>query len=68
MTELIQNLDPTITILIIEHDMDVAFQVADRIAVLNLGRLFAEGNPEDVRNNEMVQEIYFGGEDENQKI
>lgn len=62
MTELIRKLDPNISILIIEHDMDVAFKVADTITVLNLGSVFAEGTPMEIRNNEKVQEIYFGSE------
>jgi ABC-type branched-subunit amino acid transport system ATPase component len=62
MTTVIRNLDPTITILIIEHNMDVAFQVADRISVLHQGCLFAEGSQTEIRNNPRVQEIYFGTE------
>jgi ABC-type branched-subunit amino acid transport system ATPase component len=63
MTETLKKLDPGITILIIEHDMDVAFQVADRITVLHQGCLFAEGPPAEIRNNQKVQEIYFGTEE-----
>lgn len=61
LTGMIQNLDPSITILIIEHDMDVAFQVADKITVLNEGAVFAEGSQTEVRSNPKVQEMYFGG-------
>jgi len=63
MTEVIHNLDPDITILIIEHDMDVALQVAGRITVFHKGRVFEEGETQDIRNNQRVQEIYFGTED-----
>jgi branched-chain amino acid transport system ATP-binding protein len=62
MATVIRKLDPTITILIIEHDMDVAFQVANKITVLHNGRVFAEGTPAEIRNNEKVQEIYFGSQ------
>ena len=62
MTATLQKLDPHITILIIEHDMDVAFQVADRITVLHQGCLFLEGTPAEIRSNSRVQEIYFGSE------
>jgi branched-chain amino acid transport system ATP-binding protein len=62
MTRIIQKLDPAITILIIEHNMDVAFQVADRISVLHQGSLFAEGDAREIRDNLQVQEIYFGSE------
>lgn len=63
MTTILKNLDSTMTILIIEHDMDVAFQVADRITVFHQGCLFTEGTPAEVRNNLRVQEIYFGAEE-----
>ena len=62
MTETVQKLDRGITILIIEHDMDVAFKIADRIPVFHQGCLFAEGSPAEIQNNPMVQEIYFGAE------
>ncbi len=63
MTSMIQKLPPDITILIIEHDMDVAFQIAERITVLHQGCIFAEGTKEEIRRNDRVQEIYFGTED-----
>ncbi len=63
MTQTVQSLDPEITILIIEHDMDVAFQIAERISVLHQGCLFAEGSIDEIRGNDRVQEIYFGTED-----
>jgi branched-chain amino acid transport system ATP-binding protein len=63
MTATLQGLDPGITILIIEHDMDVAFAVASRITVLHQGALFAEGTPAEIRGNARVQEIYFGSEE-----
>jgi len=63
MTEILKKLDSGMTILIIEHDMDVAFQVADRITVLHLGCPFAEGTPSEVRNNSRVRDIYFGAEE-----
>jgi len=51
------------TILIIEHDMDVALQVAESITVFHEGRVFEEGDIEAIRGNERVQEIYFGSEE-----
>lgn len=62
MSEIIQGLDPSITILIIEHDMDVALSVANYITVLHEGRVFMEGSADEVRGNAKVQEIYFGEE------
>ncbi|MCK4785146.1 MAG: ABC transporter ATP-binding protein [Desulfobacteraceae bacterium] len=63
MTAIIQKLDPAITVLIIEHNMDVAYQVADQITVLHQGCIFAEGNQIEISSNPKVQEIYFGKED-----
>ncbi len=60
MTALLRTLDPGITLLIIEHDMDVAFQLTDRITVLHYGQVVADGLREDVTRNPLVQEIYLG--------
>jgi branched-chain amino acid transport system ATP-binding protein len=46
--------------LIVEHDMDVVFTLADRITVLHYGEVIAQGTPAGVRANPMVQEIYLG--------
>ena len=50
-----------LTILLVEHDMDVVFNLADRISVLHLGQLIAEGSPADIRANPEVQKAYLGG-------
>lgn len=63
MTDLIHKLDPDMTILIIEHDMDVALQVAERITVFHEGKVFEEGDTHAIRGNARVQEIYFGTEE-----
>ena len=60
MTEVVKQFDPKITVLIIEHDMDVAYQVADQITVLHQGCVFAQGSQMEIRRNPKVQEIYFG--------
>jgi branched-chain amino acid transport system ATP-binding protein len=59
---MLHNLPQNVTVLLIEHDMDVAFDVADRISVLHLGRLIAEGSPEDIRQDETVKQIYLGSQ------
>jgi branched-chain amino acid transport system ATP-binding protein len=52
--------EQSIGVLFTEHDMDVVFEHADRILVLNRGTLIAEGSPLQVRNNPQVQAIYLG--------
>jgi branched-chain amino acid transport system ATP-binding protein len=61
MTELLKRLDPAITLLVIEHDMDVAFALTDRITVLHYGRVVADGLAQAVKADPLVQEIYLGG-------
>jgi branched-chain amino acid transport system ATP-binding protein len=62
MTQLIRRLhkDHSLTILLIEHDMRVVFHLADRITVLDQGALLAEGKPEEIAANEVVQTAYLG--------
>jgi branched-chain amino acid transport system ATP-binding protein len=58
---LLRSLPRAITILFIEHDMDVAFALAEAVTVLSQGRRVTEGSLEAVRANRIVQEIYLGG-------
>ena len=51
-----------LTILIVEHDMDVVFSISETIVVLHEGRILAQGRPEEVRQNEAVQRVYLGEE------
>ena len=60
MTALLAKLDPSITLLMIEHDMDVAFQLADQITVLHHGRVIADGPRTEVTASALVQDIYLG--------
>ena len=52
--------EQSIGVLFTEHDMDVVFEHADRILVLNRGSLIAEGSPEQVRANPQVRAVYLG--------
>ena len=60
LTELLLALDPAITVLLIEHDMDVALRVADRVTVMHDGRTIAEGSPAEIRASKTVQDVYLG--------
>ena len=55
--------DGRLTVLLVEHDMEVVFSLAGRITVLHQGRVIADGSPEEVRRNEAVQVAYLGGLD-----
>jgi branched-chain amino acid transport system ATP-binding protein len=60
MTRLLAALPREVTMLIIEHDMDVVFSLADRITVLHYGEVLAEGAPDAVRADPRVYEVYLG--------
>jgi branched-chain amino acid transport system ATP-binding protein len=60
MTRLLAGLPREITVLIIEHDMDVVFSLADRITVLHYGEVLVEGEPDAVRTDPRVYEVYLG--------
>jgi branched-chain amino acid transport system ATP-binding protein len=62
MTALLAGLPRDITLLIIEHDMDVVFSLADRITVLHYGEVLAEGTPDEVRVDPRVYEVYLGSQ------
>ena len=58
--ELIRRLTENKTMVIIEHDMDVVFSLADRITVLHLGSILATGPPAEIRDNQAVKDAYLG--------
>ena len=58
--DIITELHGTKTLLLVEHDMDVVFSLADRISVLVYGKVLATGEPQSIRANEDVQKAYLG--------
>ena len=60
MAAFLKRLDPGLAILLIEHDMDVVFDVADHISVLHFGEVVEEGAADRIRASERVREIYLG--------
>ncbi len=64
LTKLIRSLKKDVTILLVEHDMNVVFSLADRITVLVYGETFASGPPEEIRSSPEVRRAYLGEEDD----
>ena len=60
LTELLLQLDETIAVVIVEHDMDVALTVAERVIVLESGTIIAEGTPSEIENDPIVLATYLG--------
>jgi branched-chain amino acid transport system ATP-binding protein len=60
VTSIIKGLPREITTILIEHDMDVAFEIAEKITVLHFGSVLAEGSLEEIKGNPKVTEIYLG--------
>jgi len=60
MTELLKSLKHQAPILLVEHDMEAVFALADRISVLVYGKIIATGTVEEIRNNSEVREAYLG--------
>jgi branched-chain amino acid transport system permease protein len=59
--QLLKNIRRGRTLIVVEHDMDAIFELAERITVLHEGTLLAEGTPAEIQRNSAVQEAYLGG-------
>jgi branched-chain amino acid transport system ATP-binding protein len=60
MTHFLNKLDPKLAILLIEHDMEVVFDVASHISVLHFGAVLETGRPEQIKASSKVREVYLG--------
>jgi branched-chain amino acid transport system ATP-binding protein len=60
LTELLRQLDPRVTLILIEHDMDVALAIAEKVTMMHAGRVIVEGTPSEIRANELVHDLYLG--------
>jgi branched-chain amino acid transport system ATP-binding protein len=60
ITDLLLALGANLTLIVIEHDMDVALRVADRVTMMHDGHVIVEGTPDEIRGSEMVHDLYLG--------
>ncbi|HEX2505135.1 MAG TPA: ABC transporter ATP-binding protein [Gaiellaceae bacterium] len=60
LTELLVALDRDVTLILIEHDMDVALTAAERVTMMHDGRVIVEGTPAEIRANQLVHDLYLG--------
>jgi branched-chain amino acid transport system ATP-binding protein len=60
LTELLLTLERDVTLILIEHDMDVALTVAERVTMMHDGRVIVEGTPAEIRANQLVHDLYLG--------
>ena len=63
ISDLIRGLADDISIVLVEHDMDMVMNISDNITVLHYGSIIAEGDPDTIRANELVREAYLGKEE-----
>jgi branched-chain amino acid transport system ATP-binding protein len=60
LTELLLGLDREITLVLIEHDMDIALVVSEQVTMMHDGRVIVEGTPDEIRANQLVHDLYLG--------
>ena len=60
MSQLVKRISQDIPVLLVEHDIDRVFALADRVTVMNEGRVLVDGTAADARGSRAVQEIYIG--------
>ena len=62
ISEFMKKISSQLTLVVVEHDMDVVMSISDHIVVLSQGGVLAQGPPNEIRGNEKVQEAYLGGQ------
>jgi branched-chain amino acid transport system ATP-binding protein len=62
ISEFMKKLSSQLTLVVVEHDMDVVLSISDHIVVMHQGKILAQGSPNEIRANEKVQEAYLGGQ------
>jgi ABC-type branched-subunit amino acid transport system ATPase component len=62
ISDFMKGLSSQLTLLLVEHDMDVVLSMSDHIVVMHQGKVLAQGSPEEIRRNERVQEAYLGSQ------
>jgi branched-chain amino acid transport system ATP-binding protein len=60
LTDLLLSLERSMTVVLIEHDMDIALTVSDRVTMMHAGRVLVEGSPDEIRANQTVHDLYLG--------
>jgi branched-chain amino acid transport system ATP-binding protein len=60
VVELVQGLSRDVTVIVVEHDMDVAFRIGESFTIMNEGAIVTEGAADAIRTNPEIQSIYFG--------
>jgi branched-chain amino acid transport system ATP-binding protein len=60
LSQLLAGLDPKITVLLIEHDMDVALEFANMVTIMHQGQVVVTGTPDEIQSNQTVHELYLG--------
>ena len=60
MKQMLLNLDEEMTLIMVEHNMELGFAVSSKVTVMQDGNVVFEGTPEETQNNELVQSIYLG--------